>query len=207
VATFDGRLAIVFGKNWKEYPPKPLPRGWKLQLSEASIFGVHAAGLMLEKDRVDRVIFSGGQTAGPSWPSEATRMLEMMRNTYSNVAGQGIAETKSRDTHENAQMVKLFLKALGWEPKETHLVTISYHLPRAGDAFDRSGFTFTPHASEFLIEELGKELAPEMITAVREYRNSARFRNEVKMENISRIVQFFDPGGRIVYPLVRRYRS
>ena len=68
------QAVIVLGKNWREYPSEKPTQDWKLRLSIESEMSALAAGELFKQGRTERIIFSGGRTAGKDLPSEAAAM-------------------------------------------------------------------------------------------------------------------------------------
>lgn len=120
---------LAHGKNWEI----PIPHDpHDIELSIESKMTAEAAGTLLSQGIGDLVIFSGGHTAGPRFPSEAEKMMETM---YANFTEAQIAparvklEQASRDTVSNLREVKERLPGL--EVDNIILLTVGYHLPRA----------------------------------------------------------------------------
>ncbi len=90
-----------------------------------------AAGVLLAAGIGDMIIFSGGHTAGPMYPTEASKMSDTMYSHFnqSKVPTQRVAlEEESYDTLSNLRNVKELMPGLGID--NLILLTIGYHLPR-----------------------------------------------------------------------------
>ena len=67
---------VVLGKNigigWTREKIRKTPNS----LSDRSILSVYAAGFLYKTGNFNRIIFSGGKTAGEDFPSEAAAMKD-----------------------------------------------------------------------------------------------------------------------------------
>ncbi|HXE10422.1 MAG TPA: YdcF family protein [Verrucomicrobiae bacterium] len=125
------RTAILaHGKNWQIPVPEDPAAA---ELSIESQINAEAAGLLYERGAGDVIIFSGGHTAGPEYPSEARAMLDSMRGhkrfSGSQVPEEAIRlEEDSSSTAGNLAEVHARLEEFGVD--NVVLLTVGYHLPR-----------------------------------------------------------------------------
>ncbi len=122
---------VVLGKNWREYPPKEKMGEFKLRLSLEAKMSVLAAGEMFKESLIDKIIFSGGKTAGKEYPSESEQMAVYLREKYPNIPETAIIlEEKSTDTVGNAEKIAEIIKE-NPELQKLALMTTESHTARA----------------------------------------------------------------------------
>ena len=193
---------VVLGKNWREYPPDEKPEGFDLQLSIESKMSSLAAGEMFKQGLVDKLIFSGGKTAGAEYPSEGEAMIEYLKEKYPDIPeGSIIAENASIDTSENAEQVA---EILAKDPtlQKIALMTVGFHLQRAEKLFKEFGIETTPFPSE---EEL-KKRSPHYERFVDAYLKSGHVKTEEIKEIILRSLLYIDAKGKIPGLLTKKIR-
>ncbi len=105
---------IVLGKNigvgWTREKIRKTPHF----LSDRSELSVFAAGFLFKTGNFNKIIFSGGKTAGVEFPSEAAAMKEFILKKFPEIPeNKIILEENSFDTIENAIEVKKIIKNLG----------------------------------------------------------------------------------------------
>lgn len=132
---------VVLGKNWRQSPlcRKKGKEGDinEFHLSVESKIAALAAAMLYIKGEINKIIFTGGKTAGKDWPSEAEAMRNYLLNFYEINLNDILVEDKSMDTAGNAKGVKKILEAMG--AKEAIFTTISYHVERARKQFTELG--------------------------------------------------------------------
>ena len=184
------RFVIALGKNWDSEQNR---------LSIESRMTALAAGKLLEDGVVDRVIFSGGHTAGSDMPSEGQAMLDHMGLVYKDQVHKASVEGESLDTSRNAEYVRDSI-----EPdKKSLLLSVGYHVPRATRIFDGYGIETDPMSSEsVLADERGS-----MDRFLENYSRSNRHRFEVAKEGILRMINLVDRKGIMLRGLATVLRS
>jgi uncharacterized SAM-binding protein YcdF (DUF218 family) len=157
----------------------------------------HALGLACNKRNLDKLIISGGKTAGEEYPSEAELMRDYIYKVISkDIADFAILETESKDTWGNAREIKDILeKDLS---QKIGLLTIGYHLPRATKIFEREGFdNLIPLKSEFYLSE-------PCSTEYLEYLKSPKGIYEQTRERLIQFVTSFSPEAKILRQIAGR---
>jgi uncharacterized SAM-binding protein YcdF (DUF218 family) len=123
--------AIVLGKEYRRFDGKPV-------LSMEAKMTAIAAGEMYRCGAVSMLIFTGGKTAGPEYPSEAETMALYCMRRYPEIPPEAIIiEGVAFDTISNARMVRDILRKNG--SRAALLISRNYHLPRAEEIFLREG--------------------------------------------------------------------
>jgi uncharacterized SAM-binding protein YcdF (DUF218 family) len=97
------------------------------------------AGAVLARRTGLPVLVTGG-SLGPGEPSVATLMADVLKADF-GLAARWV-EPEARDTRENAVLSVAMLRADG--VAAAHVVTHAWHLPRALEAFARTGFIALP---------------------------------------------------------------
>ncbi len=127
--------------------------GGSINRSEGSTPAPDAAvrlmeGYVLHRQTGLPLIFSGGNVLnGDSWPSEsetAARQLLSLGMDKSKL----FMETESRNTYENAQLIKEKFK-----PETLYLVTSAYHMPRSVAVFEDLEINVIPFPVDFKVEQ------------------------------------------------------
>jgi uncharacterized SAM-binding protein YcdF (DUF218 family) len=176
----------------------------KVRLSIESQLAALAAAALYEDELINHAIFCGGQTAGKHHLSEAESMLELaVQNGFPR--DEYLLEKHSLDTHQNAENLGKLIDVVDGLRRTDyfHLLSVSFHLPRAKEIFRRHGFAHmnTYASDEILIESRS---AGGQMAAM--YRKSWRFTSERMKERISRLIQRLDPEGESLRKVVRRVR-
>lgn len=127
----DRTAILALGKNW-ELPIPDDPS--HLKPSIETEITAEAAGLLFERGAGDLIIFSGGHTAGPEYPSEARGQRDSLRgherfNEAAIPEEAIILEEESGSTAGNFRNVKARLEEYG--VSNLILATVGYHMPRA----------------------------------------------------------------------------
>lgn len=115
-----------------------LDRG-RLEIGALTLERVRAAARLARSHGLPVLV-----TAGPVSPRVATPLAEAMAQSLREDFGLAVPwiETTARDTAENARASAALLRAGGIEA--AYLVTHAWHLPRALEAFARTGFAVIP---------------------------------------------------------------
>lgn len=137
-------IAIVLG-GFMTYDPISQLEGFY----DSSDRFLHAFRL-LEQDKVDRVLLSGG-SGSVLRPDE--REAELMRKFLAKI-GRGyeefIFERESKNTYENALFAVNELKKN--KPNGKYLlITSGYHMPRAQRCFEKVGIAVTPYSVDHYV--------------------------------------------------------
>lgn len=152
-----------------------------------------ASGLLAQELDVPEVIYTGGKTLGPDYPSEAEKMYEYAKRLYPDLGKRTVVlEEKAWDTSTNAEFVADIMN----EEQTTGsaiLLTSESHLERADYHFLRHGIDATP-------------MSAEAVTARRSPHHEKYIREKLKskgnieanvMETVLRGMLVFDPEGEI----------
>ncbi len=199
-------VIIALGKNWREYPPNPLPPGWKPELSvESKISALATGALWHERGCKDKIILSTGKTAGRDCPSEARAMYDFMKDHYFGIPENLITlEEVSIDTVGNAEEVLKILPATILQ--NVILVTVGYHMPRSKKIFDRvlrkKGYAVYPTESEDVLLRGGTK----HWNLVDKFQKSRSRKIEYVKEFILRMILRIDPDGKMLRKITRKIR-
>ena len=120
---------LALGKNW-ELPVPPDPAD--IRLSIESEMTAEAAGILFVQGLGNLIIFSAGQTAGPNYPSESSKMRESMYRHFDESEvplSKTVLQEASYTTETDLCYAKELLPELGID--EVVLLSIGYHVPRA----------------------------------------------------------------------------
>lgn len=191
---------IVLGKNWKEYPPNPVPKSWKIHLSIESKLTCLAVGEIYKKLKPYKIIFSSGKTAGKDWPSEAEAMWNYTKNRFPNIPNNKIIlEEESIDTAGNAEKAYGILQK--YKIKHVVLLTISSHLPRSVRIFANYGIKTNGTSSQEILRN-----SKNYKNFVKEYDRSGKVIKENLMEIVLRAILHIDPKGKLLRIVTRKLR-
>lgn len=192
---------VVLGKNWKEYPPKNLPKNWQIQLSVDSKMSSLAAGEMFKRGNISKIIFSSGKTAGNQWLSEAEAMWKYTKRKFPMIPDQVvILEEDSIDTAGNAEKVGDIIQK--YEIQNIALLTVDFHLARSKKIFMNRGMKVDCFASEQVLQEC----SPAYLDFVRQYKMSTRLKLEKAREAILNVLFYIDPKAKISRILAKKFR-
>ena len=195
-------MLVVLGKNWRGYPPRNTPPGWRLHLSLESKMTALAAGHLARSGRADAMLLSGGRTAGPDWPSEAEAMRAYIRKKFPDVPDQAILlEESSIDTAENAELIRTMTQDRA--PRRITLLTIGFHLPRSLAIFPIHGL---PIEHGIASEDVLAERSPRHRAFILKYEKSPRVVAERAKEALLRLLLLVDPKAKIPRLLTRWLR-
>jgi uncharacterized SAM-binding protein YcdF (DUF218 family) len=107
-------------------------------------------GALLARQLQLPLVFTGGQgwsSHGLNQASEADVALRIAKQEWQLT--QVLAEGRSRDTHENANMTRSLLPA---QTKTIALITHSWHMPRAVWEFEKAGFEVVPAPMGYILQ-------------------------------------------------------
>lgn len=187
---------VVLGRIWRPSVDAKIGRGH--HLSHEGKMRTLAAGEMFKAGFTDRIIFSGGKTAGQKWPSEAESMYKYLRKKYPEIPEEALLlEGGSFNTQENAERVSKILEKYNLE--RAAILTNDYHLARSQKIFEQHGMKvagFT--AEEFLKKRKSKAGIPHYEKFVEEFEKSAHVKWENIKEAILRGLLRVDKEGKIV---------
>jgi len=149
---------IVLGMNiGLDWTPDDI-RKQKFHLSPRSRTNVLASGILFKAGVSDRIIFSGGRTAGKNTPSEAEAMKKHLLRIFPSIPENAIIlEENSLSTSTNAEEVKRIMEQQGL--KEVGLVSAGFHLKRAKYLFKQAGISLDPH-NVLAAEEILRQRRP-----------------------------------------------
>ncbi|MDO8547813.1 MAG: YdcF family protein [Nitrospirales bacterium] len=195
-------MLVVLGKNWRGYPPRNKPPGWRLHLSLESKMTALAAGHLVRSGRADAMLLSGGRTAGTDCPSEAEAMRAYIRKKFPDVPDQAILlEESSIDTAENAELIRTMTQDRA--PQRITLLTIGFHLPRSLALFPIYGL---PVERGIASETILAERSPHHQRFIRTFLKSRRVKSETMKEALLRLLLLVDPRAKIPRLLTRWLR-
>jgi len=107
-------------------------------------------GVVLARELGKPLFYSGGGVWGIS---EADSALIDINRTFDGMPMEIITEDRSLNTEENAKNSKNIFAQLGIENPKIVLITSSWHIKRAVDAFDSYGFEVVARPSDVPIQE------------------------------------------------------
>lgn len=164
---------------------------------------VLAVGELFSQGLVDRIIFSGGRTAGEDNPSEAEAMKSFLLRKFPEIPQDSILlEDCSENTVENAQNTLKLMEEKGI--KRAMLLTSATHLPRAMMLFRNFGVDVVKGiAAE---DEFGKR-SKHHKRLIEKIKRSRRIKREKIKELILRGILFIDRKGRIVGNLKEKSKN
>jgi len=108
-------------------------------LSHSALWRLRYGGYLAKRWGLP-VLVSGGNVRSFDVVPEAEMGVDFLRNELGVIVAW--AESKSRNTWENAQLSKTFLDEKNI--RHVALVTHAYHMPRSVYAFQKAGLTVTP---------------------------------------------------------------
>lgn len=197
---------IVLAKGWKEYFSKH--KGDKpLKLSMESKMVTMAIGEMMKNDFADKVIITGGKTAGPDKPSESHEMLEYLLQNYPEEAGKFtlddslILEEQATDTVQNAENVTKMLEDRNISGPVA-LMAIGYQLERARRLFENEGISAKAFPAEDYLIKRNKHYEK----FLEKYSSSAHVTIHKVKEFVMRFLLWIDPKGEIPATVTGRIR-
>jgi hypothetical protein len=165
------QAGIVFGKNW-------IRPG---ELSPSSKLTALAAAKILQIGLVDRLIWTGGQTVGPNFPSESRAMINFAReNGYGDCL-----MTCSNDLEEISLTTRKNIKNIYPLISEMNVLaacTTDYHMLRAIRILMRplkKDIVINPFRSEEIIDKYGNHFEK---TILNQYANSKWVEKEKSQE-------------------------
>lgn len=194
------KFAVVLGKNWREYPPKNAPKDWCLCMSIEGKMTTLAAGEFYRHGCAEKIIFSGGKTAGKDFESEAEAMRGYLHIKFPEIPNESILlEERSFNTQGNAENVA---QMLGKEKDGLALITMTSHLPRAVKIFAQHSLS----VQGFKSEELLREYSLRRRRFVAKFLASRRAKFENFKEGILRAILLVDPKGEFIGRISRKIR-
>lgn len=189
---------VVLGKNigvgWNREKIRKTPHF----LSDRSELSVYAAGFLFKTGNFNKIIFSGGKTAGIDFPSEALSMKVFLLKEFPEIPeSKIILEENSFDTKENAAETNKILKDL--ELNQIIVLTTNEFARRAKMVFGKAGIkTEILKANDEL-----KKLSPQTYEKFKYKKNLF----EVIYENIAYVVILTPLLGNLTHHVIRKMRS
>lgn len=192
--------AIALGGNWREYPPKNPPGDWHLCLSVEAKMRALSAGEFYRRGLTEKIIFSGGKTAGKNFESEAEAMWKYLHVKFPEIPKEKvILEEDSFNTQGNAKNVARILDGV---KGVVALITTASHLPRALKIFAEYGIS----TQGFKTEELFQQHSLRRRKFAAKFLASRRVKFENFKERILRALLTIDPKGKFVGQVSKRIR-
>lgn len=195
---------VVLGRIWRPRGDDKPERGH--HLSHDGKMRTLAAGEMFKAGLTDRIIFSGGRTAGQKWPPEAESMFKYFRKKYPEIPEEALLlEGESYNTQENAERISRILERYNLE--RVAILTNDYHLARSQKIFEQHGIKAAGfRAEEFLKKRKPETGKPHYEKFVEEFEKSAHVKWENIKEAILRGLLRVDREGRVVGRISRAIR-
>jgi uncharacterized SAM-binding protein YcdF (DUF218 family) len=196
---------IVLGSGFREDEAGKIIQ--PLQLGLEGKMRVLAAGMLFESGSTDKIIFSGGKTAGVDSESEARVMQEYLQRKFKTIPAEAIIlEENSLSTDENAKNVQGILDNYeGGVIQQAILLTSQTHLARAKKIFARAGLDFLQgKAAEELLMSRSSKYTNHYLVFLDHYLNSPRVKKQKKRELILSALLLVDRQGKITDFLVKR---
>ena len=197
---------IVLAKGWKDYLSKH-EGDEPLKLSMESKMVTLAIGEMIKADVADKVIITGGKTAGPDKPSESHEMMEYLLQKYPKLAEKIslddslFLEEQATDTVQNAENVAQMLNDKNITGPVA-LMAIGYQLERARKLFENEGISAKAFPAEDYLIERNKHYE----RFLKEYSSSAHVTIHKAKEFVMRFLLWIDPKGQIPAKITGRIR-
>jgi uncharacterized SAM-binding protein YcdF (DUF218 family) len=196
-------MLVVLGKNWRGYPPRTRPAGWRLRLSLESKISALAAGHLFLSGRTDTILIASGKTAGRDWPSEADAMRRYLARRFPGIPETAVRlEDASLDTADNARLVAALLRASA--PRSIALLTVGFHLPRSLRLFSTHGLAVERGVAA---EDVVAQRSARHRAFIARYLASRRVRTERVKEALLRLLLVIDPTAAIPRLLTKRLRG
>lgn len=189
---------VVLGKNigigWTREKIRKTPHF----LSDRSELSVFAAGFLYKTGNFNKIIFSGGKTAGVDFPSEARAMKDFLLKEFPEISEDKIIlEENSFDTIENATEVKKILNES--EINQAMGLTTNEFAKRAKMVFKKEGLKI-----DFLkVNDNLKKLSPETFEKYKYKKNTF----EVIYENWAYLIIKTPIAGNIAHIMIKKMRS
>lgn len=198
-------MLVVLGKNWRGYPPRTRPAGWRLRLSLESKLSALAAGHLFLSGRTDTILIASGKTAGRDWPSEADAMRRYLARRFPGIPEAAVRlEDASLDTADNARLVAALLRASASAPRSITLLTVGFHLPRSRRLFSTHGLAVEQGVAA---EDVVAQRSARHRAFIARYLASRRVRTERVKEALLRLLLVIDPTASIPRLLTKRLRG
>jgi len=187
---------IVLGGGFKESGKMEFAK--PLSLGLESKMRVLAAGMLYESGSVDKIIFSGGKTAGEDNLSEAQAMMDYLQKKFPEIPVEKIfLEERSLSTGENAADVKKRLEEL--KIQESFLLTSQSHVRRASIIFGKSGVDYQ---QAIAAENILKDRSEHYRAFVKRYLSSPRIKLLKFREAVLNSLFYIDSEGKMVKMVV-----
>lgn len=187
-------ILIVHGKNWKR-------RGFlhrSVELSDASKINALAGLRAYNIGLAPLILFSTGQTAGPTNPSEAEAMASYVTSSpYTLSSSAYILQKESFDTRtEIIENKKIIEKR---KAQSVGVVSVAVHLPRVKSLYAAYDVEVTGYESE----PLARELDPALVERFEQSFLHTLLKIE---ERLLRAEQQFDPQGKMISLIAKPLR-
>lgn len=194
--------AIVHGGGWREgFDPKNTT-GQIPHLSLEAKMRVQACGVLAENGKIQEAIFSGGQTLGENYSSEAEAMEKYFRATFPDLKDFPIfLEKESYDTSENAKFTKDIMDR--HEINTVFMITSGFHLKRAQKLFQEFGINTYPLGAE----ELVKQRSNHHDVFADKYLGSTRHLKKEVVDHILRLAMIVDRKQKLLGRVARHMRN
>lgn len=188
------KILIVLGKNLGYLGNPDEIKNSSNFLSKKSEITTHAAGILFNQRKFNKLILSGGFTSGKNLPSEAEAMKRFLLKNYPQIPESAIIlEEVSVDTKQNALEVKKILDKNNL--KADALLTISPHSRRANSIFKKNKMDLKPINSDIVLKSNSPEL----------YKN---YKNEIKSgEKLAELWLLFIQSIPLIGPWVDKWNE
>ncbi|MFI3136110.1 MAG: YdcF family protein [Methylococcaceae bacterium] len=141
----NAQAIVVLGGGIRAYAPE---YAQQVTVSHSTLERLHYAATLARKTHLPMLVV-GGNVLGQKQPPEAEVMATTLAEDYGlNARWQ---ETSSRNTAENARFSYALLEKQ--HITTVILVTHAMHMPRAAEAFSRSGFTVLPAPTGYIADD------------------------------------------------------
>ena len=193
---------IVLGAGWNKFGKETNPNDPRYNLNMEAKVRTLAAGEMFKEKLTDKIIFSGGQTAGKNWLSEANAMREYLKNKFPEIPDDSIiTEEESIDTPGNAEKTLTILEK--YKIQSAALITSAAHLPRAQKIFETFGMETYPLPAENQL----KKRSLHYLKFVKNYLKSGKVKKINLREQILRGIFWFDKKGKTLRLITKKMRK
>lgn len=189
---------VVLGKNIVAGWNRERIRKTKYYLSDRAEFSIIAGGVLFKTNKFDKIIFSGGKTAGHDFPSEAQAMSDFLLLNFSDIPKNTIIlEENSMDTLANAQEVKKI--ANEFNLKSLLVMTTPEHIKRSKMLFEKEDLKVEMISSE----EVLKKYAPDLYEKYKYKTNTL----EIFVEKGAYLIQLVPGLNHLFHQAVKKSRS
>ena len=192
-------VLIALGKNWEK---------GSSNLSIESKITALAAGLIMRHNLSKTLILSGGHTLNPFHISEAEAMYEVLHGAFPEVAEEKICfDNYFLTTTGNAINSNVICSEARKIKKDLDiaLLTVGYHIPRAGTVFGIEGLDISAHYSSEGILSISPDISHQKM--VLGFLSSEEHIKDRRQEAILQAAMVLDRKGHFIDYLATRARK